>query len=636
MNKFSSRDFRALAIIALGAIVFPVFYSMRELAIAGTLGYPLDDSWIHLVFARTTARGDFFSYNPHTPVAGSTAPLWTLILAIGYFFTHSPVIMPKVIGIALNIALGWSTLRLGEQLGLKRFPAIVTALATVGATRIVWSSLSGMETSLFALLTVLSTLAYLRYAGAVNWRFYAPWVLAALAAWSRPELVMLPVFFVVHQILMRWQRPAAPAKVRTDERRAFPLVPWGKLFLGVAVFGAGMIPFFVLNLELSGSVLPLTFAAKTTQGGVWSLLAEGEYYEVVRRMLLSVFVGTGNSIKWLWSQDNLFLMLESVVGLGWLLVRTARRTVSTTVNAGMLLLGIHLLAYAGVRAVVTGSLDFGQFGRYATQTTPLMLVFGAVFLCSRIESIAKTVTAGRSLLLGVGVLGTVLLAAYYALAPEIGRSHQWPSLDWYLPFLGQGGLIHVLMFAVWALIVIVIAERFFGRQFSVVVVQGLALTLVLGYTVVENIQTATEYAWNVRNIEDTQVALGNWLKANTPAGTVYATNDIGAMAYIADSATIIDVVGLVQPEVGAKLSETKSVDRTALWALQHWKVEYFICFDEWYPLLIRDGVRAGVLERVKSVPIHNNLTCGAQSITAMHVYRVHPDRYPALLGGSEQ
>ncbi len=57
---------------------------LRQWQIAGTAGlssFPLDDPWIHLHFARNLAEGHGFAYNPGVPVAGSTAPLWTLLLA---------------------------------------------------------------------------------------------------------------------------------------------------------------------------------------------------------------------------------------------------------------------------------------------------------------------------------------------------------------------------------------------------------------------------------------------------------------------------------------------------------------------------------------------------------------------------
>src|SRR5260370_32544312 len=52
------------------AAVLPLSLSLlREHAIAGAAGFPLDASWIHLQFARNLAEGAGFAYNPGVPVA---------------------------------------------------------------------------------------------------------------------------------------------------------------------------------------------------------------------------------------------------------------------------------------------------------------------------------------------------------------------------------------------------------------------------------------------------------------------------------------------------------------------------------------------------------------------------------------
>ncbi|HSE93995.1 MAG TPA: hypothetical protein VLF19_11870, partial [Methylomirabilota bacterium] len=67
--------------LVVAAAVLPLaLFLASERRIAGAAGFPLDDSWIHLHFARNLAEGAGFSYNPGVPVAGSTAPLWTVLL----------------------------------------------------------------------------------------------------------------------------------------------------------------------------------------------------------------------------------------------------------------------------------------------------------------------------------------------------------------------------------------------------------------------------------------------------------------------------------------------------------------------------------------------------------------------------
>ena len=47
-------------------------------------GYPLDDAWIHQTYARNWAETGQLAYVVGLPSAGSTAPLWTLLLSVAY------------------------------------------------------------------------------------------------------------------------------------------------------------------------------------------------------------------------------------------------------------------------------------------------------------------------------------------------------------------------------------------------------------------------------------------------------------------------------------------------------------------------------------------------------------------------
>src|SRR5438876_5451656 len=104
------------ALVVVAAVLPLSLYLLREHAIAGAVSFPLDDSWIHLQFARNLAEGAGFAYNPGVPVAGSTAPLWTLLLGAG------------------------------------RAGARVAGVALLWAGPVAWGALAGMEVSLAALL----------------------------------------------------------------------------------------------------------------------------------------------------------------------------------------------------------------------------------------------------------------------------------------------------------------------------------------------------------------------------------------------------------------------------------------------------------------------------------------------------
>jgi hypothetical protein len=97
--------------LALGLALF----ALREQQLAGAAGFPLDDSWIHFQFARNLAEGHGFSYNPGAAVAGSTAPLWTLLLAALFAGAGSHPPLAKVVGVAAALGTALVAARLRWQ-----------------------------------------------------------------------------------------------------------------------------------------------------------------------------------------------------------------------------------------------------------------------------------------------------------------------------------------------------------------------------------------------------------------------------------------------------------------------------------------------------------------------------------------
>src|SRR5882724_3720030 len=85
--------------LALGLLAGLGYFAAEAFILSGTFGFPLDDSWIHLQFARNLAAGQGLSYNPGELVTGSTAPLWTALLAILFLLPGSVVLWTKLLGI---------------------------------------------------------------------------------------------------------------------------------------------------------------------------------------------------------------------------------------------------------------------------------------------------------------------------------------------------------------------------------------------------------------------------------------------------------------------------------------------------------------------------------------------------------
>ncbi len=242
-------------LVALAALAPLLLFAARAWRIAGEAGFPLDDSWIHLQFARNLAEGAGFAYNPGTPVAGSTAPLWTLVLAAGAAVLGPSI--PMVLGVGIGATLGAAVVTRRAALAFEA-PRPVALLAAVGLLwtgPMTWGALSGMEVSLAALLVAAALLAHAR--SRLGWT--ALW--GALAVVARPEALLLV--------------PALACARPLGLRRA--------LVFGVAT-AATVTPVVLFSLATAGAPFPATAAAKV-EGGLIGWL--GGLHEPAARLWLS-------------------------------------------------------------------------------------------------------------------------------------------------------------------------------------------------------------------------------------------------------------------------------------------------------------------------------------------------------------
>ncbi len=250
-------SFRVEHILLAGVTAAASAYWLSVASRATGPGFPLDDAWIHLQFARNMAEGHGFSFNPGVPSSGSTAPLWTLLLAGLVAIGVPPLAAPLWLGVALTcatvvLAAEFTRLATGSR-GAGLFAGACVAVSG----RVVWASVSGMEGPLFAFLTLATLTAYL-FALADVRRSRGLWgLLAGLAGAARPEAFVLFPLLAAHWV---WKAENRGLQPRTLSR---PLA----LFLAVV---AGYV---ALNYYGGGHPLPMTFYAKTDDQGVWHALA---------------------------------------------------------------------------------------------------------------------------------------------------------------------------------------------------------------------------------------------------------------------------------------------------------------------------------------------------------------------------
>lgn len=369
----------------------------------GDWQFPLDDSFIHLVFARSLAEGRGLAFNPHQLVAGTTAPLWTALLGLLSMLPGSIFVWTKLAGIAAQAGNVLLVDLVARRLGLSPARAALAAGLVAVSDWLVWSALSGMEVSLFVLLMLGGFARHLRERAAAGVEGETPlpplsFLLLGLAALARPEGLLLPLLAAVDRLVRPLPRTAADAGLRfaVPDRAA-----WAKLGAGLLLALLVVAPVGWAFHQMSGSVFPTTFAAKSS--GPPGLLPDPRLLVAVVGILLA-------SQPWM-TLLALAGVVESVRRLGGPLDRGLLLplwTLAMPISAAMLSSGRELAV--------------GNFGRYFFPLIPCVILLGSLALGALPFRRLRAVEIGKMQLpVGTLLLLVLIVPALFSAAAGFKR-----------------------------------------------------------------------------------------------------------------------------------------------------------------------------------------------------------------------
>jgi hypothetical protein len=327
-------------LVALAAVLALALF-LAFSAASGGPGFPLDDGWIHQTYARNLAAYGEWAFVPGTPSAGSTSPLWTLLLVPAYLLSLPPLAWTYLLGTAILIWVGWAAMALWQALWPEAGRAWLPGLATALSWPLVWAAGSGMETLLFAALG-LSLCALYAKAGPQR----ALWLGLGAGALIlvRPEGVLLLALLV-----------AGLASQRA----------WRALLLLLLLALLPLLPYFALNVALSGQWWPNTLYAKQAEYRV--LLQDPLWRRGLRLFFLSA---GGPETGWRGMSGARLLLLPGLVWAAYLAARADGQQRRLVQLLPLLWAAGHVGAYAW-RLPVTY-----QHGRYLLAIVPLWIVYG--------------------------------------------------------------------------------------------------------------------------------------------------------------------------------------------------------------------------------------------------------------------
>ncbi|MFN8058140.1 MAG: hypothetical protein U0Q12_03185 [Vicinamibacterales bacterium] len=342
-----------LAILASG------WYLRQEWTALGTFGFPLDDGWIHAQFAKNLASGYGLAFNPGEPSAGSTSPLWTLVLAAVIAVGASPVAAAKAGGVVLGAATAALGSRLARTMTGSAAAGVLAGFALAVSARLTWAGASGMEVGLACTLLIATLLVYLtRPERTATWG-----VLSGLCGTARPELFPLVGALLVHALV--WGPIDVDPPPWSRLRR---LVPAAAGFVVVAGVYA------LANWYGGGTWLPTTFAAKTKAQGLSYAIAAVDGRELVRSLTSRPIEHLSLLARFVFEQSQ---VLFATLVLGELAAAGVVSAAPCARGSG-LVAGVVVGLSALMGALAPDVPLYGQEGRYVLPFVSLLFVLGAV------------------------------------------------------------------------------------------------------------------------------------------------------------------------------------------------------------------------------------------------------------------
>ena len=234
----------------LPGTLFAAWYAYEAYRIVGTMGFPLDDSWIHAQFARNLATGQGFTYTGGQWVSGSTAPAWTLLLALGFLVTRDAVVSALLAGAVTQFISGYYAARLAHLLGAPRLPAWLAGTLVVIMPVVTWGAVAGMEVPLATALVLAGFYYHFAHRADPGWPRYLGAALLGASALARPENLAIAGLVFASDLCAR-----APLNTRLQTFAAH-----------AAVCAAVFAPLVVFSYATIGRPLPTTFYAKSGPG----------------------------------------------------------------------------------------------------------------------------------------------------------------------------------------------------------------------------------------------------------------------------------------------------------------------------------------------------------------------------------
>ncbi len=241
-----------------------------------------DDAFISFRYAQNLVAGHGLVYNVGERVEGYTNFLWTMLAALVIALEGDPVFWAYIAGVILALGILLLTYRLARQLLGPAWALVAALIVTTSQNMLIHTARgAGLETGLFTLLALGSSILYMRWwSGQRSVTAILCGIGFALASLTRPEgallmgLTMLHLLLIVPHGLSGFDRatPVITGVQPIAQHSLWPRIKqkWsvvrGPITYLLGVYLLIMVPYFLWRMSYYGDWLPNTFYAKTGGG----------------------------------------------------------------------------------------------------------------------------------------------------------------------------------------------------------------------------------------------------------------------------------------------------------------------------------------------------------------------------------
>jgi len=267
------------------ALLLVLWYLFQASTVAPLGELNTEDGYIHAAIAQTLAHSGRLAIQPDAAGGGSSSTLWTLLLTLGTIIGLPTHIAGLALGIVCWVVTGflisaWLAPHVGKA------HALVLSILVALSGQLTAIALSGMETSLAQMLTILFFVAVDRQKRLLSF------ILLALAVLTRPEMILLGFAYAGDRLIFREDRSQSYKDAI--------------LHAGIVV-SALLISLLLLRL-LSGE-MPQTLGARRWLTGLPEHVWQSPMHSIAMAMSalkliwirLADYVGPGHGLGLLWA-----------------------------------------------------------------------------------------------------------------------------------------------------------------------------------------------------------------------------------------------------------------------------------------------------------------------------------------------